>query len=71
MPQRLNFKSDCPTCGVTYLYIPTGVTNSTVIHCSSCDTPLGMWYHLKTSFVAQVGVDGIPERDDGHITLKA
>ena len=52
MQQRFNFKSACPTCGVTYLHIPTGVTNSTVIHCNSCDTPLGMWQNLETSFVA-------------------
>ncbi len=70
MPQRLNFKSDCPTCGVTYLYIPTGVTNSTVIHCSSCNSPLGMWYQLDTSFVAQGG-ESIPRVDDEQIMREA
>ncbi len=71
MPQRLNFKSDCPTCGVTYLHIPTGVTNSTVIVCSSCNTPLGMWCQLETSFVAQGGLDSTPEMDDEQIIRKA
>lgn len=71
MPQRLNFKSHCPTCGVTYLYIPTGVTNSTVIHCSSCNSPLGMWYHLDTTFVAQGGPESIPEMDDKQIIQTA
>lgn len=71
MPQRLNFKSDCPTCGVTYLYIPTGVTNSTVIHCSSCNTPLGMWYQLETSFVAQGGPKGTPGMEDEQVIREA
>lgn len=71
MPKRLNFKSDCPTCGVTYLYIPTGVTNSTVIHCSSCNTPLGMWYQLETSFVAQGELGGLPGMEDEQVIREA
>jgi hypothetical protein len=67
MAQRLNFKLLCHDCGVIYLHIPNGVTNSTVIHCSSCDMPLGTWLEIEASFIAQGGQDGEFEMREGQI----
>ncbi len=64
MPQRLNHQLMCPGCGVIYLHIPSGVTNSTVIHCSTCNQPLGTWFELETSLIDQGGVF---EMHDGQI----
>jgi hypothetical protein len=68
MPQRrLNHELMCPGCGVIYLHIPHGVTNSTIIHCSTCSKPLGTWFELETSFIDQGGESGVFEMRDGQI----
>ncbi len=67
MRQRLNFKLMYHDCGVIYLHIPNGVTNSTLIHCSQCGKPLGTWFELETSFIDQGGTSGVFEMDDGQI----
>lgn len=70
MPQRINFQLMCPQCGVIYLHIPSGVTNSTVIHCSQCSDALGTWLEVDTSFIAQGGQDGMFEMDKGQMIQK-
>jgi hypothetical protein len=67
MSQRLNFKLMCHDCGVIYLHIPTGVTNGTIIRCSQCKISLGTWGVLRADFIAQGGMDGIFELDEGQI----
>ena len=64
---KLNYKLTCPICGVIYLRIPHGMTNATVIHCSICNTALGNWREIEADFVAQGGLDGIFEMDQGQI----
>ncbi len=71
MSQRLNFRLTCHDCGVIYLHISNGVTNSTVIHCSECGKPLGTWLEIEASFIAQGGSDGVFELHDGQIIRKA
>ncbi|RCW87943.1 hypothetical protein C7476_101712 [Phyllobacterium bourgognense] len=64
MPQRPNFKLSCAHCGEIYLHIPHGITNSTVIHCSTCGSTLGTWLQTAASFIADSGQnDGFGMRD--------
>jgi len=67
MPQKINYKLTCPKCGVIYLRIPYGVTSDTVIHCSICNSTLGTWRELEANFIAQGGLDGVFEMDEGQI----
>ncbi|UXN66299.1 hypothetical protein N8E89_24335 (plasmid) [Phyllobacterium sp. A18/5-2] len=67
MPQKLNYKLMGHDCGVIYLRIPEGVTDSTIIHCSQCGKPMGTWLELEASFITQGGTSGVFDMHDGQI----
>ncbi|MBB3148674.1 hypothetical protein FHS21_005122 [Phyllobacterium trifolii] len=70
MPQRLDHKLDCKTCGTIYLQIPENVQSHTPIYCSSCGELLGRWDKLELDFNQQGGHNGVFEMRDGQIIRK-
>jgi len=57
----------CQHCGTIYLRIPEHVRSDTLIHCSTCNHPLGTWRELVSSFNAQGGQCGAFDMHDGQI----
>lgn len=53
--KRLDNKLDCKSCGTIYLDVPEDATGDSVIHCSSCNRPLGTWNELQRDFYQQSG----------------
>ena len=60
----------CQQCGTVYLCIPEDVTDDTLIHCSTCNLPLGRWGKLVASFRAQGGEHGVFRMHPGQIERK-
>lgn len=62
-----NGKLECKTCGTITLSIPRDADEFTMITCSKCGRPLGMWGNLQDEFARQARDAGVIELNDGRI----
>ncbi|RUM95634.1 hypothetical protein EET67_21970 [Pseudaminobacter arsenicus] len=63
----LNGKLECKTCGTITLMIPTDADEFTMITCSKCGEPLGMWGDLQDEFARQAREATVLELSGGRI----